>query len=58
VRPVPVAAHTPPQPEPSAAQSPRPEPEAEQPPRPDRRLRSLLSRTGSPRPDWSTSRWS
>ena len=31
VRPVPVAAHTPPQPEPSAAQSPRPEPEAEQP---------------------------
>ena len=34
VRPVPVAAHTPPQPEPSAAQSPRPEPEAEQPPQP------------------------
>lgn len=32
VRPVPVAAHTSPQPEPSAAQSPRPEPEAEQPP--------------------------
>ena len=31
VRPVPVAAHTSPQPEPSAAQSPRPEPEAEQP---------------------------
>ena len=25
---------------------------------PGRRLRSLLSRTGSPRPDWSTSRWS
>ena len=25
---------------------------------PDRRLRSLLSRTGNPRPDWSTSRWS
>ena len=34
VRPVPVAAHTSPQPEPSAAQSPRPEPEAEQPPQP------------------------
>ena len=34
VRPVPVAAHTPPQPEPSAAQSQRPEPEAEQPPQP------------------------
>ena len=34
VRPVPVAAHTPPQPEPSAAQGPRPEPEAEQPPQP------------------------
>ena len=34
VRPVPVAAHTPSQPEPSAAQSPRPEPEAEQPPQP------------------------
>ena len=34
VRPVPVAAHTPPQPEPSAAQSPRPEPETEQPPQP------------------------
>ena len=34
VRPVPVAAHTPPQPEPSAAQSLRPEPEAEQPPQP------------------------
>lgn len=31
VRPVPVAAHTPTQPEPSAVQSPRPEPEAEQP---------------------------
>ena len=31
VRPVPVAAHTPPQPEPSAAQSQRPEPETEQP---------------------------
>ena len=25
---------------------------------PGRRFRSLLSRTGSPRPDWSTSRWS
>ena len=25
---------------------------------PGRSLRSLLSRTGSPRPDWSTSRWS
>lgn len=25
---------------------------------PDRRLRSLLSRTGNPRPDWSTFRWS
>lgn len=25
---------------------------------PSRKLRSLLSRTGSPRPDWSTSRWS
>ena len=35
VRPVPVAAHTPPQPVPSAAQSPRPEPEAEQPPQPE-----------------------
>ena len=34
VRPVPVAAHTPTQPEPSAVQSPRPEPEAEQPPQP------------------------
>ena len=34
VRPVPVAAHTSPQPEPSAAQSPRPEPEAEQSPQP------------------------
>ena len=34
VRPVPVAAHTSPQPEPSAAQSQRPEPEAEQPPQP------------------------
>ena len=34
VRPVPVAAHTSQQPEPSAAQSPRPEPEAEQPPQP------------------------
>ena len=35
VRPVPVAAHTSPQPVPSAAQSPRPEPEAEQPPQPE-----------------------
>jgi len=34
VRPVPVAAHTSLQPEPSAAQGPRPEPEAEQPPQP------------------------
>ena len=34
VRPVPVAAHTPTQPEPSAVQSPRPEPEAVQPPQP------------------------
>lgn len=25
---------------------------------PSRRPHSLLSRTGSPRPDWSTSRWS
>ena len=35
VRPVPVAAHTPPQPEPSAAQSPQPEPETPQPAQPD-----------------------
>ena len=34
VRPVPVATHTSPPPEPSAAQSQRPEPEAEQPPQP------------------------
>lgn len=43
VRPVPVAAHTSPQPEPSAAQSPRPEPEAEQPPQPGPEV---------PQPDW------
>ena len=43
VRPVPVAAHTSPQPEPSAAQSPRPEPEAEQPLQPGPEV---------PQPDW------
>lgn len=58
VRPVPVAAHTP------RSRNHRQRRVRGRSRRPNslhspgQRLRSLLSRTGSPRPDWSTSRWS
>ena len=55
VRPVPVAAHTSPS---RNHRQRRVRGRSRRPNSPGRRLRSLLSRTGSPRPDWSTSRWS